>query len=45
MKHMWHDFINDFKELKKKKGFIYKLPSIITAIRNNKKYISMATKM
>jgi len=33
MKHMWHDFINDFKELKKKKGFIYKLPSIITAIR------------
>lgn len=33
LKKAWKDFINDFKELKAKKGFIYKLPSIITGIR------------
>lgn len=33
MKNAWKDFVNDFKELKKKKGLIYKLPSIITGIR------------
>lgn len=33
MKKMLLEFINDFKELKQKKGLVHKLPSIITSIR------------